>query len=195
MKTFYSIILLLAFPLIIFSQDYEEIKTSELPKGVRDYVTTNMPGGEISRAVKGTDQGQTVYGTVIDFRGNKRIMIFDNEGNFLRRAENFNAPSSDPPPPANTNTHSAGSGAIPMEKVQEKSLPDAIKKFLKENHTTYTILDAKIVPLGEAPMFQVILRDATTDNNYLFNAKGVLMKKKSYELSKSPFVNQYPLKK
>jgi hypothetical protein len=154
-----------------------------------------MPGAEISKAAKGTENGQPAFGAVIEFRGSKRIMIFDKEGNFLRKADNFNPPTAEPPPSTNTNTHTAGSGATPMESVQEKSLPDAIQKFLKENHTTYLILDAKIVPLGESPIFQIILRDATTDNNYLFNAKGDLVKKNSYELSKSPFVNQYPLKK
>ena len=201
MKTIFSLILLLLFPLILFSQDYEEIKVSELPKGVRDYVTNNMPGSEISRAVQGIENGQSVYATVIKFRNNKRIMVFDKEGNFLRKAENLASPSTYPPPMSNTanpksgTAPQSGSGAIAMETIPEKSLPESIRKFLKENHTNYTILEAKHIPIGEAPLFQVILRDSQSDNVYLFNAKGEMMSKRSYELSSSPFTKQFPLKR
>lgn len=193
--------LLVLYPLFLFSQDYVEIKTSDLPKGVHEYVTSNMPGGVIARAVSGTEQGQTVYAAVIEFRGNKRVMVFDKEGSFLRKADNLSSSASESPAMSNTaNPKSAsapesGSGAMPMQPVEEKSLPEPIRKFLKENHTTYTILEAKIVPLSESPMFQIILRDSKTDNNYLFNARGDLMKKRSYELDKSPFVGQFPLKR
>lgn len=201
MRPVFSLLLMILFPLIGLSQDWTEIKPNELPKGIHDYVTSNMPGADIDRAAKGSEQGQDVYAAVINFRNSKRMMIFDAKGNFLRKADDLSSPANNPPAMANTANPKSGSvpestsGALKMESVQEKALPETIKKTLKDNHTTYTVLSAKLVPLGESPLFQLIVRDANTDNSYLFNAKGEQLKRTVYELNKSPFVHEFPLKK
>ena len=201
MKNIFSLLLVFLIPFILFSQDYEEIKASELPKGVKQYLNKYMPGSEISRAAKGIEHGNTIYATVIQDKSNKRILIFDEEGRFLRKAENLSSPSTDPPPISNTANPKSESApaskpnAVAMQTIPEKSLPESIRTFLRENHTNYTLLEITYVPFAEAPLFKILLRDAQSDNLYLFNARGEKTSKRSYELVNSPFTKQYPLKK
>lgn|GEM_PF-3325436 len=199
MKKILSLILTLIIPLILFSQDYEEIKVSELPKGVESYVKKKMPGTEIIRAARGTESGQTIYATVLLYQGQKRIMIFDKEGNFLRKAENISSQTTAPPPVSDSSTPKSGSApsskpeTASQQTIPEKSLPVATQNYLKNHHTNYTLLDIKYVPFAESPIFKVVLRDATSDNVYIFNVSGEMTNKRSYTHASSPFVKQYPL--
>ena len=61
-----------------------EIKTSELPKGVSEYVTKNLAGKKIEEAAKITEANGTItYEAEIA----KADYIFDSNGNFLKNEE------------------------------------------------------------------------------------------------------------
>ncbi len=183
-------------PFFLVAQDYEEIKISQLPKGVTTYVEKNMPGGTIVRAAKGVENGQDLYAAVIEIRGDKRIMIFDKDGNFVRRAKSLTSPAEPPQTKTSTTTttHTQSNLTLIAPKpVEPASLPENIQKFLKNNHKNGKVLESKLLTLGETPIFQIVYRDATTDNVYHFDAKGEYMKKRTYILKNSPFKYQYPL--
>ena len=57
------------------------IKTSELPNGVQQYLKTNYKGSKIQEAAKITKaNGEVVYEAEV----NKKDLIFDTKGNFLK---------------------------------------------------------------------------------------------------------------
>jgi len=181
-------------PFLLVAQDYEEIKPNKLPKGVHSYVDKNMPGGTIIRAAKGKENEQYVYAAIIEIRNNKRIMIFDKDGNFLRRTTSLTGTPEPPPTKVNNTTKERSNMTIiPPKKMEPSELPPNIQKFLKDNHKNGRVLQAKMLTLGETPIFQIIYRDETTDNVYHFDAKGEYMKKRTYILKNSPFKHQYPI--
>jgi hypothetical protein len=61
-----------------------EIKTSELPKAVSDYVTKNLAGKKISEAAKITESNGTV---TYEAEVGKADYIFDANGNFVKKEE------------------------------------------------------------------------------------------------------------
>ena len=195
MKNILSLAIAVLFPIILFSQDYEEIKAKELPKGVHEYLTKNMPGATIARAARGIEQGQTIYAAVIEVGTDKRVMIFDKDGAFLRKANSLSSTSTDPPPMSNTANSKSERNSVPQQSIPEKSLPASTQKFLKDNHSNYTLLEITYIPFSNAPLYKVILRDSKSDNVYIFNADGGIKNKRSYELSSSPFTKQFPLAK
>jgi hypothetical protein len=87
MKRIILLVVSLCFASFLFAQKTTEIKTNQLPKAVTKYVTDNMPGSTISKAVK-IEDGKTVqYGTVVDSKGRKHILIFDKDGKFVKKAD------------------------------------------------------------------------------------------------------------
>jgi len=182
---------------LLFSQEYTEINISDLPKKVHAYVDEIMPGASISKAAKSLDNQQVIYGTVIRFRDGKYCMLFDKDGNFLRKVENLSAASfTSAVPPATASSATAEPppppGTVAMKTIPESSLPEGVRKVIRETYKSYTILEAKEVPIGQAPIYQVILRDSASDHVYLFSRKGEILSRRSYELNNSPFLGQFP---
>lgn len=61
-----------------------EIKVSELPKAVTDYMAKNVAGSKIREASKITDAaGKITY----EAEANKKNYIFDSEGTFIKTVE------------------------------------------------------------------------------------------------------------
>ncbi len=61
-----------------------EIKVSELPKAVTDYMAKNVAGSKIKEASKITDaSGKITY----EAEANKKDYIFDSEGTFIKTVE------------------------------------------------------------------------------------------------------------
>jgi len=197
MKKNFFLISILLVPYLVLSQNYSEIRVPELPRGVQDYVTKNMPGGTISRAAKITENGQTVYGAVISYRDGKYSMVFDKDGNFLRKVESLSSSSlssisKSGAVPSSSASSQPPLGTVAMKTIPESSLPAPVRKVIKETYQIYTILEAKEVPISATPVYQVILRDVKCDYVYLFNAKGDILSRRSYELKNSPFLGQFP---
>lgn len=61
-----------------------EIKTSELPQGVTDYVTKNHAGAKITEAAKITDADGTV---TYEAEVGKSDLIFDANGKFIKEVK------------------------------------------------------------------------------------------------------------
>lgn len=198
-----NLILLIIFlmPFVILAQDYNysEIKTNQLPEKTKTYISKNMPDGTIERAAKGTDQGKTVYAAIIDVDGNKRIMIFDEQGNFLRRANSLDDPGNSEnlrgtgPDPNNTSNTRPHPTLAPTTMLEKDQIPPAILDYLNKQLNNFQVLQAKQVTLGTAPSYQLIIRDATHDYVYFFNSKGEFTNRRSYTHNKSPFKSLFPL--
>lgn len=75
------------FSTLLSAQKLTEIQSKDLPKATTDYIATNMPGSTVFKAVKAEDKGVITYNVAIDLKGRKHIMIFDKEGNFLKKGE------------------------------------------------------------------------------------------------------------
>ncbi len=73
----------------LFAQTKTEIKTTDLPKAAVKYVKDNLPGATITRAFRMEENKVISYGTVLDIQGRKHILIFDKNGNFLKKGDNL----------------------------------------------------------------------------------------------------------
>jgi hypothetical protein len=199
MKKIALLFLIALMPFFLIAQDYTEIKTVQLPSAVKTYIDKNMPGGTISRAAKGTDKGKTVYAAIIEFNGSKRIMIFDEEGKFIRRASSLtdsgsgdDRRNSGPDPTDVSNTHPHPTIA-PTTILEDDQIPTPILDYLNGHLKNYKILQAKQITMGTAPSYQLIIRDQTNDYVFFFNSKGEFTNKRTYIHKNSPFKHQFPL--
>jgi hypothetical protein len=77
------------FGTVVFAQKYTEFKTSEIPKAATEYIKTNLPGAGIEKAVKSDDNGTITYNVMIDTKGRKHILVFDKNGNFVRKGDDL----------------------------------------------------------------------------------------------------------
>lgn len=199
MKYLLAMMLITLMPVVMVAQDYQEIKPSDLPKGVSTYVTQHMPEGKIARAAKGLKDGKTVYAVVIEIGGNKRIMVFDENGNFLKRVESMSQinddqdPRTKGPDPNNTTNTTPNPAVAPTTYLKENQIPPAILSYLKANLTDYSILQAKQIMMGNSPMYQLIVRDKINDYVCTFDGKGDNAKRRTYPHKSSPFKHQFPL--
>ena len=57
------------------------LNIADLPTIITDYITTNYPDAEIMKAGQKTNSGH--YGVVLNTNGDRTILIFDGDGNFL----------------------------------------------------------------------------------------------------------------
>lgn len=58
-----------------------EIEIADLPTAITDYITTNYPDADIQRAGQKTNSEN--YGVVLNVNGDRVIVVFDADGNFL----------------------------------------------------------------------------------------------------------------
>jgi hypothetical protein len=97
-----KIMLMLAavmFTAMVFAQDKKmtELKISQLPKSVTDFVSKNFQGGTITRAGKIEEKGVVNYVTVIENKGTKHSYIFDSEGKLIGKGDKLAQPAAKPP--------------------------------------------------------------------------------------------------
>ena len=58
-----------------------QIDIADLPTTITDYITANYPNADIQKAGQKTNSGN--YGVVLNIDGNRVIVVFDEDGNFL----------------------------------------------------------------------------------------------------------------
>ncbi len=85
MKKFIALLFVMLFSAAVFAQtkDYTEIKVSALPKNTTDWIKKNMPQGTIVKAAVGNENNQKIYFAQVEVKGDKRLLRFDKDGNFL----------------------------------------------------------------------------------------------------------------
>lgn len=88
MKKVVIIVIALLFSTVTFSQNYTEITSSQLPKKTNEWIKKNMPGATMGKIGKAGEKSATKYAVVLSDRGRKAIYVFDNNGNFIKRAKN-----------------------------------------------------------------------------------------------------------
>lgn len=101
MKKQCIILLTFLFATAVFAQTRTEIKIEQLPKKVTEYITKNMPGAKTDRAMKEDNKGVISYYTLITFAGQHHILVFDKDGNFVKKGDNIfkESQKSNPPKP------------------------------------------------------------------------------------------------
>ena len=86
---------------VAFAQDKKmtELKTSQLPNGVSEWVTKNVAGGKITRAGKVEENGVLSYVALVDIQGQNRAFLFDKDGKFTGKGDHLfkSAPVAKPP--------------------------------------------------------------------------------------------------
>ncbi len=66
-----------------------EIKSTELPRGVHDWVAKNVPGGKITRSGKIEENGILTYVAVVTVSNGKHAYLFDKSGNFTGKGDHL----------------------------------------------------------------------------------------------------------
>jgi len=76
---------------VMYAQDRKmsELKTSQLPKGVTDFIAKNMPGATITRAGKIEDKSEVNYVAVVEMKGSKHAYLFDKDGKFKEKGDHL----------------------------------------------------------------------------------------------------------
>jgi hypothetical protein len=72
----------------VIAQNYTEIKTSQIPKKITEYLKKTLGTYTLGRAAKSNEKGVIKYEVVAASRGHKAIYVFDKDGKFLGRERN-----------------------------------------------------------------------------------------------------------
>jgi hypothetical protein len=101
MKRIFAIFITFLFATVVFAQTRTEIKIDQLPKKVSEYITKNLPGAKTERAMKEVDKGVISYYTLNSLSDQHHILVFDKDGNFLKKGDNIfkESQKSNPPKP------------------------------------------------------------------------------------------------
>ncbi len=112
---------------MVFAQDrtMSELKVSQLPKGVTDYISKNLPGAPITRAGKIEEKGEVTYVATVDVKGSKHTYLFDKNGTFKGKGDHlFNQPAK-PAVDKSANTPGTTPAALPPVKTGAAKTPAA----------------------------------------------------------------------
>ncbi|MCX6305691.1 MAG: hypothetical protein NT040_12080 [Bacteroidetes bacterium] len=122
MKKIMFLMLAAILSVTVFAQEKKmtEIKVSQLPKPVSEYVAKNLGGGAISKAGKIEENGVLSYVAMVDMAGQKRAFLFDKDGKFTGKGDNLkSAPAAKPPvkaPETKPSTQTPAAGiAVPKK--------------------------------------------------------------------------------
>jgi hypothetical protein len=82
-----TVFIFLAFLMtgFVFGQTKTEIKTSDLPKSISDYISKQMSGYSINKAFKVVDKGVQTYDVLVKNGNVKHSVAFDKDGKFLKK--------------------------------------------------------------------------------------------------------------
>jgi hypothetical protein len=72
-----------------FAQKITEVRKEDLPKTILKYISNNYKGATVFKAVKLDDKGSLIYNVAIDIHGRKQILVFDKDGRFLKKGDDF----------------------------------------------------------------------------------------------------------
>ncbi|MEZ4903087.1 MAG: PepSY-like domain-containing protein [Spirosomataceae bacterium] len=141
-----------------------------LPESARKYIATNYPGASIGDINEQINDDKKVIGYKVSIKtkeGKEVVLLFDTTGSLtllITKDDTSNTPTK---PESKTYT------------VEQKDLPEAIKKVLAEKHGEYKYLKgAVIVEEGKRTYFIVVSKDMT-NYEYAFDVNGTILKSSS----------------
>ena len=121
MKKIMFLLAAVIFSTVMFAQDRKmsELKTNQLPKGVTDFLSQNLPGAKITRAGKIEEKSELTYVAVVEIKGTKHAYLFDKNGKFKGKGDHlFNNQNQ------NGSVKPASSGsATPAREATHVALP------------------------------------------------------------------------
>jgi hypothetical protein len=89
MKNIMTILFIFMFFSGVFAQKITEVRKEDLPETIVKYVSKNIKGATIFKAVKLDDKGTKTYNVAIDIHGHKHIYVFDKAGKFLKKGDDL----------------------------------------------------------------------------------------------------------
>ena len=90
MKRIPLLLLTLLFFNLVQGQTKSEVRASELPKPISDYISKNLSGFSIDKAFKVVDKGVQTYSVLVKKGEIKQNLTFDKEGTFLKKTDGLN---------------------------------------------------------------------------------------------------------
>ena len=118
MKKIFVTIIVALMATFAFAQTKTEVKSTDLPKKVTDYVTTTMKGFSIDKAYKVDNKGEISYAVIVMKGTEKHKMHFDKDGNFIKSASGEEKKIQGAPAPKSNNP--APSKEAPVAKPAGK---------------------------------------------------------------------------
>ena len=193
MKKLIFLFLMIAAGFGASAQKYTEIKVSQLPQATRDYLTQNMPGADITKAVQIDNKGTLYYGVVFENRGRKRVLIFDKDGNFYQKGDNLNVqPKPETPPvqsakgtsetdPPEKESPTVKNPANPnLQPIPPRNLPAVVTDYLQTNFPEGRITACNELKQSEIIFYQVTVNEGLKEHIVTFNSKGNYLSKRTY---------------
>ncbi len=110
--------MVILFSGVVFSQDRKvtELKPNQLPKEATTWITSNIPGGKITRAGKVEEKGVLTYAAVVEFSGQKHSYLFDKDGKFVGQGDNYLKSGT-------TKATKAGTSTTPVKTDPKQTTP------------------------------------------------------------------------
>ena len=82
---------------VVFSQTKTELKTSDLPKPITEFLAKNLKNSTIAKAFKVDSKGVITYDLLMAQGADKSVYIFDKDGKFIKRADRASKPGAPTP--------------------------------------------------------------------------------------------------
>lgn len=102
MKKILLLLFISVFVTVVTAQNYIEVRKSDLPKKITEYLSKNLVNYDIVRSAKTIEKGVITFYVVADSRGRKGVYSFDKDGKFLSREANLKGkvkPATETAPP------------------------------------------------------------------------------------------------
>jgi hypothetical protein len=87
MKKAVLTIMVALFATMLFAQTKTELKASELPKSITEYLAKNVSAMTFFKAFKVDSKGVITYDVIMAKGSDKRMLVFDKDGKFLKKAD------------------------------------------------------------------------------------------------------------
>jgi len=147
-----------------------------LPESARKYIATNYLGASIGDINEQINDDKRVIGYKVSIKtkeGKEVVLLFDTTGSLTLLIAKDGTPNTPTKPESKTYT------------VEQKDLPEAIKKVLTEKHGEYKYLKgAVILEEGKRTYFVVVSKDMT-NYEYAFDINGTILKSSASGMSTS----------
>jgi hypothetical protein len=150
--------------------------SNDLPENAKKYIQTNYPGATIKKVGEQMGPGQKVTGykvLIATKEGKEVTMVFDTTGALIMLVA------------LDTNGLQIGDGqnTIKTYSIEQKDLPEAIKKVLNEKHPDYKYIKGIVMIQDGTKTYNVIVSKDLTNFEYVFDEKGTIIRSNSVGLN------------
>ncbi len=117
MKRIFIFLFVSLFTTGVIAQTVTEIKPSEIPKKITEYLNKNLVTYTVVRAAKSELNGVIKYKVMTDSNGKKAILLFDKDFKIIVRKKNTNGQEQPKPvPPITPSGNKTDGKSAPIKK-------------------------------------------------------------------------------